>query len=391
MIFSILHFIFGYISINAKGGFIERFINLCTSKGIPLWDIRKHGDTVSAKTSIHGYMKIRNPAKQSGMKITVVKRAGLPFFTRKYKNRIGLGIGILIFALGLTAISGRAWIIEVNGNTNVGSSEIIEAFNASGLKTGSKFTKLDSNKLRISALSKLDGVSWATVNVRGCKAVIEVRETVSKPEIEKKNGTSNTVALKDGQIEIIEPYRGIAKVKPGQTVLKGNLLISGIRENRIQENLFDDSNGYVAARTTIEIECTSDGKQEYFEPEQSNFRSLYFLGLDYPFVPEKKSKMVYSDFKKAEINNVVLPFGIKKTTFTALNKKKTVSRDFLLLTAMENYAIKSYSQTLHAQLISRKIEMTKNENSISIFGTYSCFENICNRVEFSVEETDSNE
>ncbi len=391
MIFQLLHLIFGYVSIRAEGGFIERFINLCTAQGIPLWDIKKHGEYITAKTNLQGYLKIRTPAVQSGMKLSVGRKKGLPFVIRKYKNRIGLGIGILIFSFGLTFFSGRAWIIDVNGNSTVSSVEIRDAFSQAGLTQGCKFSKLNSNEIRINALSKLPDISWATINVRGCKAVIEVREVVSKPKIEVREGTSNIVALKDGQIEIVEPYKGIAKVKPGQTVLNGNLLISGIRENRIQENLFDDSDGYVVARTTNVIESTTKYKQCYQKINQKNFYSLYFSGLTYPFIPDKKAVIIYTDFNTAVINDVRLPFGYKKITYTNFGQKITAGREFTLLTAMEDFALKEYNQTLHTQIISKNIELIEDDNSITIKGTYSCFENICRRVEFSVEETASDE
>lgn len=390
MIFNFLHLIFGYITIRADGGFIERFINLCTSKGIPLWNIRKHGDSLCARTSIHGYINLHKVAKTSGMKITVLKKAGLPFITRKYRKRFGIGAGIIIFSLGLFLLSGRAWIIDVSGNSTVDSVRIEEAFEHSGLKIGSKFSKLDANTIRINALSELDGVSWATINVRGCKAVIEIREAIDKPEIEPNQGTSNLIASKDGQVEIVEPYRGIAKVKPGQTVLKGSLLISGIRENRIQENLFSDSCGYVVARTTQSVDYSENKAQKYYSFNQKDFYSVYFLGVKYPFVPNKKADMIYTDLSKATLNSVSLPFGIKKTVFTTLKQTKKTSKDFTLLASMEEYALKSYNQTLHTQIISQNIEMSQN-GLIEIKGEYSCFENICKRVEFTVEEIPSDE
>lgn len=74
-----LHYIFGCVTIKAENGFIERFINTCTAEGIPLWDMRKNGGTLTAKTDINGYKRIRLPAKKSGMRVRMTAKQGLPF------------------------------------------------------------------------------------------------------------------------------------------------------------------------------------------------------------------------------------------------------------------------------------------------------------------------
>ncbi len=60
-----------------------------------------------------------------------------------------------------------------------------------------------------------------------------------------------------------------------------------------------------------------------------------------------------------------------------------MGRSFSELSALNDYALKSYSETLHAQIISQKVE-TKNG---AIVGEYSAFENIGKRIPFETEET----
>lgn len=46
MIFKILlSYIRGYVDISVEGYFIERFINMCISKGILIWNIRRERAT----------------------------------------------------------------------------------------------------------------------------------------------------------------------------------------------------------------------------------------------------------------------------------------------------------------------------------------------------------
>ncbi|MBQ4039562.1 MAG: sporulation protein YqfD, partial [Oscillospiraceae bacterium] len=74
MLFKILHFLRGYVRLKAHGGFPERFLNLCTNRGIPLWEVESRDGIMFANTTPDGYRKIRAPAKKSGMKVRISKK-----------------------------------------------------------------------------------------------------------------------------------------------------------------------------------------------------------------------------------------------------------------------------------------------------------------------------
>ena len=96
MIFNLFHLIFGCVCFTASGGFAERFINVCTAKGIQLWGIRKKSYGLTACTTIEGYKKIINAARASGMKVRIKKKVGLPFVIRKYESHTGLFVGFFV-------------------------------------------------------------------------------------------------------------------------------------------------------------------------------------------------------------------------------------------------------------------------------------------------------
>ena len=64
----LIRFLCGYVRFRAKGGFPERFINLCSKENIPLWDISGSKGEMYAKTTIRGYHRIRACARKSGMR-----------------------------------------------------------------------------------------------------------------------------------------------------------------------------------------------------------------------------------------------------------------------------------------------------------------------------------
>ena len=59
----LLRLLKGYVSFTAEGGFPERFINLCNSNGIVLWDVQNDGVKVKAFTTTKDFKRIIFPLK----------------------------------------------------------------------------------------------------------------------------------------------------------------------------------------------------------------------------------------------------------------------------------------------------------------------------------------
>lgn len=384
MIFNFFHFIFGCVYFTASGGFAERFINVCTAEEIRLWGIRKNPHGLTARTTIEGYGKIKKAARASGMRVRIKRKSGLPFIVRRYESHSGLFVGIFVVLLILSLMSNRIWVVNINGNTTVDDEEIADVFAEAGLKIGVRKNKFDASDINSEAVLSIGELSWASINIDGSVAEIEVREALHRPKLEKYYGTSNIVARKDGQVEIIEPYKGAAAVRLGRTVMQGNLLVSGISHVRSGMSVFNDADGYVVARTTIKVKTPIEKSQTELKPRTQKVYSLCFLGKEISLSKVHEADMVYRHKAWLCIHGVRMPFGIFYTQYTNFTeKKKSFGNDFAELSALNDYALKSYHETLHAQIISQKVEI---KNS-AVNGEYSCFENIGQRVPFETEET----
>lgn len=381
-----VYLLFGYVEIKGENGFSERFINLCTAKGIPLWDIHKIGDTITAKTTIGGYKKIRSPAAESSMRVRLIKKHGLPFVLNRCLRHTELIAGFAIMIAVLSILSGRIWIIELDNGTSIPDSDIIGAYEDAGLTIG-RSRRVDLVTLCSDVSGKLHGTSWTTVNIIGSTATIKVRETKKTPQIDYGKGTSNIVALKDGQIEIIEPYRGSPTVRTGQTVMQGDLIISGVSESRIQSNVFSDSDGYVVANTTINVEHSSPCEITALKPNPKTLYSLYFLGKEILPVRNKDCNCTSKYGTWLYIGGKKMPFGIYRTVFTNFEEQKVkLNQTETTLNAINDYALTAYNRTLHTQSISEAITIEKNSKNVTVKGAYHCYENIGQKVPLDVEE-----
>lgn len=384
MVFNLFHLIFGCVYFTASGGFSERFINVCTALGIQLWGIRKKSYGLMAYTTIDGYKKIKNAARASGMKVKIKKKTGLPFVIRKYESHTGLFVGLFVVLFILSIMSNHIWVVNIHGNTTVDDEKISEVFSDAGLNLGVRKNKFDASDINSDAVPSIGELSWASINIDGSVAEIEVREALQRPSLEKYYGTSNLIASKDGQVEIIEPYKGAAAVKGGQTVMQGSLLVSGVSHVRSGMSVFNDADGYVVARTKINVDVPIKNNYLELKPKVKRVYSLCFLGREISVSRKREADMIYRHKSWLYIHGVKMPFGIFYTQYTDFEEEmQTADKKFSELSSFNDYALKSYHDTLHAQIISQRVEI---KNGV-INGEYSAFENIVKRVPFETEET----
>ena len=381
-----INLIFGCVSLRAENGFAERFINSCTAEGIPLWDISKTATGLTAKTTIKGYLQIRSPARKSSMRVRLTKKTGIPFLINRHIHRTGLIAGFLILATVLNLLSGHIWIVEVTGNSTIPDTEIIEAFEQAGLTIGKKVKKIKRSEIESKAMLLLNNATWAAINIKGCTAEIKVRELEKIPDIETHQGTSNIVAGKDGQIELLEVYRGSAAVKCGEAVTKGDLLISGISEKKNQQNLFTDADGLVVARTNTDSETQTPYKMTVLVPKTKKIHSLYFLGIE--ILPKRNLEgTCYEHRSRLVIKGKALPFGINYRLYTVYEEKEiTISKAQARLMAMSDYSLEYYKKTNHAQIITHQAEIREDKEGIRVEGKCACLESIGESRPFETEE-----
>ena len=75
-----LNYILGFIRIKVEGLYIERFVNLCLSKKIFMWHVKRNRATIMyANISIEDFRKIKTICKKTDVKIKIVKNMGFLF------------------------------------------------------------------------------------------------------------------------------------------------------------------------------------------------------------------------------------------------------------------------------------------------------------------------
>lgn len=149
-----------------------------------------------------------------GMLVSVFRRGGV--------------IAALLMCFALAIISSElVWDVRIEGNTLYSDAEIISELSEAGLTVGKRWRSADLGKIENTALLESDRLSWININRRGTVAYVKVIEK-KEHNANTKLGYSNVVASCDAVIEEISVISGVARVKVGDTVRAGDLLISGV-------------------------------------------------------------------------------------------------------------------------------------------------------------------
>lgn len=238
MFFKILFFYFiGFLNIEVEGAFIERFINICKSRKILLWNIKmEKGVLLYANIGIKDYRNIREIAKKTNTKIKIKKKCGIPFILNRYKKRRGLCIILVLIIIGLTILSNFIWNISVEGNENIASEDILRDLEEEGLKIGKSKQNIKLNNIINNIRLKRNDIAWIGINIKGTNVRVEVKEKTIAPEIINKDEFCNIISDKEGMITKINVQDGTANVREGDIVRKGDILVSRIFRRKIYRN-----------------------------------------------------------------------------------------------------------------------------------------------------------
>ena len=257
----LLKYILGYVKITVEGYYIERFINICTTSKILIWNLkREKGIKLHLNIGIQDYYRAIKIAKKLKCKVKIEKKRGLPFILNRYKKRKIFVISLFVILIALYTSSNYVWNIEIRVEDNMQLDNILEDVKMAGLDTGMKKDKINleeiTNKIRLSR----DDISWIGIELKGTNAIVEVVEAEEKPEIIAQDEYCNIVSDKEGKIVKINANTGTAMVKPGDVVKEGTLLIGGWMEGKYTGTRF--------VRATGEIEAVV----WYTEKETVNFK-----------------------------------------------------------------------------------------------------------------------
>lgn len=230
----IIRYLRGYVKIKVWGYSPERFMNLCSNRGIVLWGLVGYGGYYTMYLALSDFFAIRDIVRKTKTKVAVLERCGLPFFVRDAKRRKMFLAGIAFCLAFLVMMSRHIWAIEFVGNRMITDDELYDFLVSQGVDYGVKKSALQLEELEAAIREAFSQVTWTSARLDGSRVTVQIKEndlptdTERAESLEKFADGAELVATKPGIVEEILTRSGIPKVKRGDEVEKGTLLVGGM-------------------------------------------------------------------------------------------------------------------------------------------------------------------
>ena len=315
-----LRFIKGYMVISVSGKFPERFLNVCANKGIFLSNATYLSEnSVRVTISRNAYKYLSAIEEKTACRTEVLYEGGFPLLFKKYKKRVLLIFGPFMFVLSLVIMNCFVWEVEIAGSEKVSTKIIRENLETLGVKPGAFRFSIDQRYVKNEMLKKMPELSWIWVDSNSSKVIVNVRESVQKPDIYNYGDYCNIVAAKDGIISSSVVRSGTVLFDVGDTVLENDILVSGLMlSERGIEPRFLQSEAEIYARVWYE----KTKKFELFEEKktetgrESKKRRVKAFGFEFtPFWYKNNEFNEYTT--ETEVNKISIPglsLGVEITT-----------------------------------------------------------------------------
>ena len=268
----LFNFLRGMVVIQVTVPFPERFVNLCAQENLEFWAMDwLDGNTVRLTARRRHRDRILELAGQLGGEGAVERSRGLPDFLARFRTRYAFLLGLGLTLLAVLVFSRFVLTIEVKGNERVPTPVILTQLRLLGVHPGVYGPALERKQLAQDALVELPELSFMALNLHGTRLEVIVREVVEPPKRVDVAENIDLAAQADGLVLKVEPELGDSLVKAGDTVAKGDILISGTVT--MEPPLYSDAptryfqthaRGRIWARTwrtlTASIPLTAQGK-----------------------------------------------------------------------------------------------------------------------------------
>jgi len=220
----------GYLLIRISGYGSRRFVNLCRNHGIDLWLIRYDDgeEVIYCRIFLKDFYKLRPIARKCNVRIFVKGREGFPFTLEAMEKRLSFFVGIVVFSCLLFFFASRIWGISVTGQSYHTKESLLKYLDGHGVYGGMAVKDVDCGDIRESLRHSFEDISWVSVELKGSKIFIKLKEAQLVSEQAEDEEPASLVAEDTGTVLSIVTSRGTAKVRAGDKVKKNKVLISGV-------------------------------------------------------------------------------------------------------------------------------------------------------------------
>ena len=302
-----------------KGVNLEKCFNNLIKNKIKLKNIIKNEDNTA-----EFYINYKNDKvlKQNLNKFNITileeKDFGVQYFFRNLFFRVGLISACIISLIFLFISQMFVFKIEIYGNDKLSKTEIISELEKLGINSFTPKSSLNLSKLESELLENMPEISLVSIITKGNSLILNLQEKVINDEYQNVGNFEALKATASGRIKSINLKQGTLKVKVGDIVKEGDILV---------EPYIIDSSGEkrsVKAEAEILAEIWFEARITHYDSSMKTIKTgnkivkdnIYFLNL--PVYVDKK-EVTFTEYEVSKniinLSNFLIPIKIERLTY----------------------------------------------------------------------------
>lgn len=224
----LMNYLRGMVRVRVEGPFPERLINLCAQHRVDFWGVEWEEEHLLRMTVRRRQFRLLGElAERVECGAQAEGSRGLPDFLLRFRRRYAFVLGLALSLWAVMFLSRFVLTIEVTGNQRLPTAVILTQLRQLGVRPGVYGPSIDRQQVAQEAQLALEDLAYMGINLYGTRLEVIVRERILPPELLDESGFYHVVAEADGIITHVEAERGQAVVAEGDTVARGEVVISG--------------------------------------------------------------------------------------------------------------------------------------------------------------------
>lgn len=161
--------------------------------------------------------------------VLTINNAPVCTFVDFLKKRFVFALCFVTLVASLFVLQGYIWKIEISGDMD--EKVVQRVLDENGFAVGMQKDKICLDQAENLVCNKLPQAKYAIVSIKGSTLFVEVYKKQQPQDIIDFNEVKNLYACCDGVVSRMVVVSGTPRVKVGEQVKKGQLLVEGVRTN----------------------------------------------------------------------------------------------------------------------------------------------------------------
>lgn len=411
----------GSVKVRIDGRGMERFFNIAAQRGIVIEKIetkeipaaeydgnrhdrydnhvekkelekedKKQGKTVCFEISPRNFKRLKPIARKTDVRLRITEKHGFPFWLILGRRRSLWAGGLAAFFLLIYLSSFYVWDISFDGNHRFTDEMLLHFMDTIPVQCGMRKKEISCGDLEKQIRNAFPEIGWVSAELTGTRLTVHVRENGILKAETGSDAPCELTAGSDGTVTKIIVRNGIVRVKAGDEVKTGDILVSGKlpiyddSETLVKTNLVH-ADAEVYAETTRTVTWKIPVVEEIRAGTGKKRMGVFFKFLDTEFcflMPDLKKESSWELFMEESqlrfSKNFYLPvYGGILAAREYIPYEKVLTKSEVSDSA-DRY-LNEYMQNLTEkgiQILGSDVKIERSESHWTIHGTLTVVEDI---------------